>query len=65
MVRAGERAPEFTKESRRMPRGLTPEQLTSACTEELCTFRDAMARFDSLDAQVYGLSVDLPFPQNS
>jgi len=41
-----------------------PAAFTSACTEELCTFRDAIARFDSLDARVYGLSVDLPFSQN-
>ena len=42
-----------------------PAAFTSACTEELCTFRDAMARFNDLDAQVYALSVDLPFSQNT
>jgi len=42
-----------------------PAAFTSACTEELCTFRDSMARFTSLDAQVYALSVDLPFSQNT
>jgi peroxiredoxin len=42
-----------------------PAAFTSACTEELCRFRDAIARFDDLDARVYGLSVDLPFSQNT
>jgi peroxiredoxin len=41
-----------------------PAAFTSACTEELCSFRDSMARFRDLDARVYGLSVDLPFAQN-
>jgi len=41
-----------------------PAAFTSACTEELCSFRDSIARFRNLDAQVYGLSVDLPFAQN-
>jgi peroxiredoxin len=41
-----------------------PAAFTSACTEELCTFRDAMALFNDRDARVYDLSVDLPFSQN-
>jgi peroxiredoxin len=41
-----------------------PAAFTSGCTEEMCTFRDSMARFNELDAQVYGVSVDLPFSQN-
>ncbi len=41
-----------------------PAAFTSACTEELCAFRDGLARFVDLDARVYGLSVDLPFSQN-
>jgi peroxiredoxin len=41
-----------------------PAAFTSACTEEMCAFRDARDAFDELDAQVYGVSVDLPFSQN-
>jgi peroxiredoxin len=37
-----------------------PAAFTSGCTEEMCTFRDSMHRFTDLDAQVYGVSVDLP-----
>jgi peroxiredoxin len=42
-----------------------PAAFTSACTEELCAFRDSLARFEELDARVYGLSVDLPFALNT
>jgi glutaredoxin-dependent peroxiredoxin len=42
-----------------------PAAFTSGCTEELCTFRDSMASFNDLDAQVYGISTDLPFAQNT
>jgi len=38
-----------------------PAAFTSVCTTEMCTFRDSMARFNALDAQVYGLSIDTPF----
>lgn len=41
-----------------------PAAFTSGCTTEMCTFRDNMADFEALDAQVYGVSVDLPFAQN-
>ncbi len=41
-----------------------PAVFTSGCTEEMCTFRDSMAAFNDLDAQVFGISVDLPFAQN-
>ncbi|THE65976.1 peroxiredoxin [Salinadaptatus halalkaliphilus] len=41
-----------------------PAAFTGGCTEEMCTFRDSMADFEALDAQVYGISVDLPFAQN-
>jgi len=30
----------------------------------MCTFRDSMHRFDDVDAEVYGVSVDLPTAQN-
>ena len=41
-----------------------PAAFTSGCTEEMCAFRDSIAAFESLDAQVFGISVDLPFAQN-
>ena len=41
-----------------------PAAFTGGCTEEMCTFRDEMPEFERLDAQVFGVSVDLPFAQN-
>ena len=35
-----------------------PLAFTSTCTEELCTTRDNMKLYDSMDAQVMGISVD-------
>ena len=35
-----------------------PADFTSVCTEELCTFRDTMADFNDLGANVFGISVD-------
>ena len=31
------------------------------CTTELCTFKDAIARFGEVNAQVFGISVDTFF----
>ncbi len=38
-----------------------PAAFTGVCEKELCTFRDALASFNDLDAEVLGLSVDAPF----
>lgn len=38
-----------------------PAAFSGTCTKEMCAFRDSLARFNSLDAQVYGISVDLPY----
>jgi peroxiredoxin len=38
-----------------------PGAFTGVCTKELCTFRDSLAQFNSLKAQVLGVSVDAPF----
>jgi peroxiredoxin len=38
-----------------------PAAFTGVCTKELCTFRDAIAEYQKLDATVYGISVDSPF----
>ncbi|MFN4268778.1 MAG: peroxiredoxin [Fervidobacterium pennivorans] len=38
-----------------------PGAFTSVCEKELCTFRDMLAKFNSLNATVLGISVDSPF----
>ena len=35
-----------------------PLAFTSTCTKELCHVRDNISQFNSLDAQVFGISVD-------
>lgn len=40
-----------------------PAAFTSVCTRELCGIRDGLARYSALNAQVFGISVDLPFTQ--
>jgi peroxiredoxin len=42
-----------------------PGAFTSVCTKELCTFRDSMAKFNDLKAQVIAISVDSPFAQKA
>ncbi len=38
-----------------------PGAFTGVCEKELCTFRDSLQNFSSLNAQVIGISVDSPF----
>ena len=38
-----------------------PAAFTGVCTKELCSFRDNLARYNDMNAQVYGISVDMPF----
>jgi len=38
-----------------------PAAFTSTCTKELCQTRDELSFFDNLNAEVYGISVDMPF----
>ena len=38
-----------------------PLAFTSVCESELCSIRDSMKDYESLDAAVYGISVDSPF----
>jgi peroxiredoxin len=40
-----------------------PGAFTGTCTTEMCALRDRMNRFNSLNAQVLGISVDPPFSQ--
>ena len=42
-----------------------PGAFTGACTKEMCAFRDHLARFNALDAQVVAISVDSPFAQKA
>jgi peroxiredoxin len=36
---------------------------TGVCEKELCSTRDSMKDYESVDAQVFGISVDMPFSQ--
>src|SRR6187397_1706145 len=38
-----------------------PAAFSSVCQKELCTFRDALAQLNKVNAQVYGISVDTFF----
>ncbi len=38
-----------------------PFAFTGVCTEEMCSVRDSLASYQSLSAEVYGISVDSPF----
>jgi len=42
-----------------------PLSFTSVCESELRTVSDSLADFESLDAKVYGISVDSPFAQEA
>jgi peroxiredoxin len=74
MAEVNKRAPDFTlPDTDRKPRKLSefqgkkivlsffPGAFTSVCTREMCTFRDAMVRFNELKAQVIGISVNDPY----
>ncbi len=37
-----------------------PAAFSGTCTEEFCTFRDDLARFEAVGATVFGVSTDLP-----
>jgi len=77
-IKVGNKAPEFTlfdteKKSRSLLefRGKTvvlafyPGAFTGACTKEMCALRDAMEKFNKLNAQVIGISVDASFANNA
>ena len=42
-----------------------PGAFTGVCTTEMCSFRDRMGQFNSMNAQVLGISVDPPFAQKA
>ena len=73
----GSKAPEFTltnQERQPVSLGAThgktvvlaffPAAFTSVCQKELCHFRDELGSLNSLNATVYGISVDTPFTLN-
>jgi glutaredoxin-dependent peroxiredoxin len=73
-VRDGDKAPDFTLvDTEKKPRSLKefygkktvlaffPGAFTGVCTKEMCAFRDSMSRFNDLNAQIVGISVDAPF----
>ena len=77
-VEVGQNAPEFTLyDQDRQQRSLGefkgknvvlafyPGAFTGVCTTEMCTLRDRMDQFNSLNAQVLGISVDAPFAQKA
>lgn len=41
-----------------------PLAWTGVCTQQMCDARDAMNKFEKLDAKVVGISVDSPFALN-
>lgn len=72
-LKVGDKAPEFTLvDSDRKERkssefaGKTnvlvfyPGAFTGVCTKEMCSFRDSLAEFNKMNAQVIGISVDAP-----
>jgi peroxiredoxin len=66
----GSTAPDFTLPnqdrepvtlSKQRGRPIFPAAFSSVCQKELCTFRDALAKLNKVNAQVYGISVDTFF----
>ena len=70
-VTAGQKAPDFTAlddrgekiklsdyKGRNVVLFFYPKDDTSGCTKEACSFRDALPRFDGLNAVVLGISPD-------
>ena len=73
-VQNGQKAPAFTlPDAEKKERSLAeflgrktvlafyPGAFTGVCTREMCALRDSMAKFNDLNAQVVGISVDAPF----
>ena len=38
-----------------------PQAFTGTCTKELCSIRDDIARYNNINAQIFGISVDSVF----
>ncbi len=74
MIEVGQKAPDVQLvDSERKPvkisdfKGKTtvllffPGAFTGTCTKEMCTFRDEISKYNNLNANVVGISVDSPF----
>ena len=72
-LKVGNKAPEFTLyDTEKKLRSLKefsgkktvlafyPGAFTGVCTKEMCTLRDSISKFNELNAQVVGISVDGP-----
>lgn len=70
----GQKAPEFSLyDENKTERSLSefhgknvvlafyPGAFTGVCDKEMCTFQDALVNLTNLNAQVVGISVDMPF----
>ena len=77
-VEVGQVAPEFSLyDTERTKRSLSefkgknvvlafvPGAFTGTCTTEMCDLRDQMSQFNSINAEVLGISVDPPFSQKA
>ena len=74
-VSVGSKAPQFTlADTSKTPRSpisefagkkivllFYPGAFTGVCDKEMCSFRDSLAAYNSLNAQVIGISVDSPW----
>jgi peroxiredoxin len=73
-LKVGDKAPDFKLyDTERAERSLTeflskktvvaffPGAFTGVCTKEMCTLRDSLTNFNSMNAQVVGISIDSPF----
>lgn len=73
-VSKGQKAPDFTLvDTAKKPVTLSsfagkkvvllfyPGAFTGVCDKEMCSFRDSLAHYNNLQAQVLGISVDAPF----
>ena len=74
----GQAAPNFTLfDTDRKPRELSefkgknvvlaffPGAFTGVCTKEMCTLRDQLDQYNTMNAQVIGITVDPPFSQKA
>lgn len=74
MVNVGERAPDAQLiDTDRKPAKISdfrgkkvvlaffPGAFTGVCTKEMCAFRDGLSKFNTLGANIVGISVDSPF----
>ena len=77
-VEVGQAAPQFSLyDTERTKRSLSefkgknvvlafvPGAFTGTCTTEMCNLRDQMDQFNSINAEVLGISVDPPFSQKA